>query len=313
MKKILFTLSITALLLASCDKVDNAYPIGLSSSNLDWDLYPGGDSTDYANNNLWPSFTANPNTNRNILIEDFTGHKCTFCPAAATEAESIEHANPGRVYIATLHTSPNGIGPFQSVEAPKFTHDFTCPEGLETGVYFGDDWPSSSFIGNPKGTISRINDGTGQVTLGPGNWNSATTTALTANDLKVNLQASSNYFPSTQGYFLHTEIDVLDGALTNELDIVVYVIEDSIIKPQKMPDNSVNEDYVHRDVMVDCIDGRSFGRELDEDHKDTNGKYYFNYSYKLPVVYNPDNMHVLIYVRDAVTEEIYQVIEQHFQ
>jgi len=312
MKKTLLTLSIITILFTACDKVDNAYPVGVSSE-LDWSLYPGGDSTDYANNSLWPSFSTNPNSNRNILIEDFTGHKCTFCPQAATEAENIEHANPGRVFVATIHTSPDGIGPFQSTEAPDFTHDFTCAEGLIIGNHFGVEWPSSNFVGNPKGAISRINDGSGQVTSSPGNWNSNTTTALTANVLKVNLQVSSNYFPSTQGYFLHAEVEVLDAALTNELDIVVYVVEDSIIKPQKMPDNSINVNYVHRNVMVDCIDGRAFGKELDEDHKESNGKYYFNYSYKLPILYNPDNMHVLIYVRDAVTEEIYHVIEHHFQ
>jgi len=313
MKKIILTLSIITLLFTACDKVENAYPVGISSNNLDWSLYPGGDSTDYANNSLWPNFSTNSNSDRNILIEDFTGHKCTFCPQAATEAENIEQANPGRVFVTAIHTSPDGIGPFQSTEAPDFTHDFTCTEGLEIGVYFGNDWPSSSFIGNPKGTISRINDGTGQVTLGPGNWSASATAALTANSLKVNLQAASNYFPSTQGYFLHTEVEVLDAALTNELDIVVYVVEDSIIKPQKMPDNSINMNYIHRNVMIGTIDGRAFGKELDDAHKDANGKYYFDYSYKLPILYNPDNMHVIIYVRDAVTEEIYQVIEQHIQ
>ena len=312
MKKIFFPLIVLTLFFASCDKVDNAYPVGVSSNNLDWSLYPGGDSTDYANNGLWPTFTANANTNRNILIEDLTGHKCIFCPQAAVEAENIEMANPGRVFVATIHSGPNGIGDFQSVEAPDFTHDFTCPEGLEIGTYLGSI-PGSAFIGNPRGTISRIKDGSGQPTLNPGNWNSTTTAALSANDLKVNIQANSNYFPSTQGYFLHTELEVLDATLTNELDIVVYVLEDSIIKPQKMGDNTINMNYIHRNVVIGTVDGRAFGKQLDDAHKDANGKYYFDYSYKLPILYNPNNMHVIIYVRDAVTEEIYQVIEHHIQ
>ncbi len=313
MKKIFLILALILLVFASCDKVDNAYPPNLSSTDLDWNLYPGGDSVAYVNNNLWPTFSANTNTNRNILIEDYTGHKCTFCPPAATEAENIEAANPGRVFVGTIHTGPDGIGDFQSVSPPDFTHDFTCLEGLEIGTHFGANWPGSNFLGNPKGTISRIDDGTGQVTLGPGSWSSATTTALNANVLKVNIQASSNYFPSTQGYFLHTEVDVIDASLTNDLKIVVYVLEDSIIKPQKMPDNTVNPNYIHRNVMRACIDGRAFGQLLDDAHKDPNGKYYFNYSYQVPPIYDPTNMHVLIYVRDAVTEEIYQVIEQHIQ
>ena len=71
--------------------------------------------------------------------------------------------------------------------------------------------------------------------------------------------------------------------------------------------------YVHRDIMRGCIDGRFKGQLLDANHLDANGKYYFNYSFALPAEYEPANMHVLIYVRDAVTEEIYQVIEQHIE
>ena len=45
-----------------------------------------------------------------------------------------------------------------------------------------------------------------------------------------------------------------------------------------------------------------------------NGKYYINYSFIVPNqldgAYNPENMHVLLYVYDKATFEIYQVIKQ---
>ena len=84
MKKLLFIGLVAATGLTSCDKVENIYPEGVSSSELDWSLYPDGDSTHYVDvANAWPTFTANTNSDRNVLIEDFTGHKCVFCPAAA--------------------------------------------------------------------------------------------------------------------------------------------------------------------------------------------------------------------------------------
>ena len=59
------------------------------------------------------------------------------------------------------------------------------------------------------------------------------------------------------------------------------------------------------------------GRKITEDMKvDKNGalitgdKYYLNYSYRLPDQYNPDNMHLLIYVYRNDTKEILQVIKQ---
>jgi hypothetical protein len=46
-----------------------------------------------------------------------------------------------------------------------------------------------------------------------------------------------------------------------------------------------------------------------------NGKYYVNYSFVVPDqlddAFNADNMHVLIYVYDRSTWEIYQVIRQN--
>ena len=110
--------------------------------------------------------------------------------------------------------------------------------------------------------------------------------------------------------FLHTEIEKLDASLVNDLAQVVYLVEDSVISPQLMPDLSTNDTYVHRDILRGCIDGKAFGKTLVAADLDANGKYYLNYAYKLPDGYDPDNMHLLIYVYDKTTYSIYQVIKQ---
>ena len=101
MKNIFIFSSIIAFAIFSCDKVDNAYPAQTYTGGLDPTLYPGN-ITDY----VVPTFSPNTNTNRNVLIEDFTGHTCIFCPDAAAEAHNLETANPGRVFTSTLHTGP---------------------------------------------------------------------------------------------------------------------------------------------------------------------------------------------------------------
>jgi hypothetical protein len=59
-----------------------------------------------------------------------------------------------------------------------------------------------------------------------------------------------------------------------------------------------------------------FGRQLTPADL-TNGKYYVNYSFEVPNQldggFNTENMHVLIYVYDMVTKEIYQVIKQKIE
>ncbi|MFT5777113.1 MAG: hypothetical protein ACI837_000044 [Crocinitomicaceae bacterium] len=318
MNKVLLIVSVAIFGLASCDKVENPFPPNISSGELDWSLYPDGDSTHYVDvANAWPTFIDNPNTDRNVLVEDFTGHKCVFCPAAGAVATQLEEDNPGRVFGTGIHTGPGGVGPLQApVSTSIYDHDFTNVAASAIGTYFGNDWPSSPFSGNPYGAVSRVDHGNGSPITGPADWTNAANSILATNDLKVNIQGVLNYYPATRGIFLHTELDILDaGLLTTELRTVVYLVEDSILKPQLYPAPTNDSlTYVHHNVMRGCIDGRTFGRELDADHLNaTNGKYYFNYSYELPSEYNAANMHLFIYVRDAITEEIYHVIEAEVQ
>jgi len=244
MKK--FVLGLVALYflisLPSCDHVDNPYP-NLPTIELDTTLYPGNWS-DYVANE-WPQFTANLNMNRNVLIEDFTGHQCVYCPAAADLAHALHGANPSRVYVSSIHAGPTGIGDFQLVSPPEYPVDFTNPQGIEIGTYFGTN--DGGFSGNPRGTINRFNNGF--IFQSPNSWTSMVNTQLTENNLRVNIQSDLNYFRR------------------------VLTANDMI-----------------------------------------NGKYYVNYSFVVPNqldgAYNAENMHVLIYVYDRTTWEIYQVIKQ---
>jgi hypothetical protein len=293
---------------SSCDKVTNPYPSSSSTGGLDWTLYPDGDSAHYAQTE-WPVFTPNTNTLRNVLIEDYTGHRCNNCPNAGTLLHNLINANPGRVFGAGTHTSALGMSDFQAVNA-QYPEVLYNDLAFEIGHFFGAI-PGTTFQGNPHGAVNRIPNGTDN-TLNPGSWTSTTNTALSST-LRVNLQSAVNYFPSTRGIFLHTEIDKIDNSLTNALGQVVYLIEDSLVAPQLMPDLSHNATYVHRDIMRDCIDGNAFGRTLTPANLGTNNKYYLNYSYKLPAQYNVAGMHLIIYVYDKTTYEIYQVIKQDIQ
>lgn len=290
----------------SCDHVKNPYPPEVNLE-LDTTLYPGLWS-DYENNE-WPTFSQNTNTNRNVLIEDFTGHKCVFCPAAADLAHQLHEADPSRVYIASIHAGPDGIGDFQSVSPPDYPLDFTNPQGVEIGLYFGEN--DGGFPGNPRGAVNRFNNGT--IFQSPTQWTSMVNDQLSSNNLKVNIQSELNYYEQTKGAFLHVELDPIDASVTEKLGIVVYLLEDSLVGDQKMSDNSHNSSYIHRDIHRGNLNGNSFGRPVSSD--DLNGdKYYFNYSFIVPdqldEQYNASNMHLLIYAFNTESWEIYQVIKQ---
>ncbi len=301
---------ITLFLNSSCDHVTNPFP-PTSINDLDTNLYPGN-WVDYVNNE-WPVFSANQNSDRNILIEDFTGHQCIYCPAAANLAHALHEANPLRVFPMSIHAGPTGIGDFQIVSPPEYPMDFTNSDGVQMAQYFGTN--DGGFIGNPRGTINRILSG-GVLFQSPGVWTSMVNDALSQNVLKINMQSQLNYYPSTKGAYLHVEIEKLDPNLSNDLGIVAALLEDSLVGDQKMSDNSHNANYIHRDIHRKNLNNTPFGRTLTSGDM-LNNKYYVNYSFIVPNQldgnFNASNMHVLIYVYDKETWEIYQVIKQAIQ
>ena len=304
--RLLLFIFLFGFLFVSCDHVKNPYPPEVNLE-LDTTLYPGLWS-DYENNE-WPVFSENTNTNRNVLIEDFTGHKCVFCPAAADLAHALHEADPSRVYIASIHAGPDGIGDFQSVSPPDYPLDFTNPEGVEIGLYFGEN--DGGFPGNPRGTVNRFNNGT--IFQSPTQWTSMVNDQLSSNNLKVNIQSELNYYEETKGAFLHVELDPVDANVAENLGITVYLLEDSLVGDQKMSDNSHNSNYIHRDIHRGNLNASAFGRPVSSE--DLNGdKYYINYSFVVPNQldgqYNASNMHLLIYAFNTETWEIYQVIKQ---
>lgn len=289
--------------LASCDKVEQPYDLAnVVDNELDESLYPG-DWEAYP----WPVFTENTNADQNILIEDYTGHTCIFCPIAAEIAKDLEDANPGRVFVASIHASPGGLGDFQELEPPTFVHDFTTPQGLLYGETFASGY---GFNSNPRGTINRKVIGS-TMFQAANNWTNGVNTSLAESILLVNLQAKVNYYPETRGMFVHTEIDTM-WVQASQINLVVYLIEDSFVSPQKYPD-STSYQYHHHNVHRGNIDGLAFGRNLTADYLKENGKYQVDISYRLPDQYTADNCHLLIYAMNPDTYEIYQVIKADIQ
>ncbi|NGF75999.1 hypothetical protein G5B10_08925 [Fluviicola sp. SGL-29] len=304
------------LIAVSCDKVEKIYPPSSYNTELDVSLYPGNWQT-YLDTE-WPDFdTITASTQRNVLIDDFTGHNCQYCPAAATAAHNIHSQYPQRVFVSSVHSSPTGITGFQAVNA-QYPVDFTNAQGLELGQFFGA-MPSSGFFGNPSVGSNRIQvEGGTELFYPSGILSSQVNNALNTT-LKVAMKADVNYYAQTKGAFLHTEIELLDASLTN-LGTIVVLQQDSLIAPQNV-NGTYTPNYVHRDIHRKHITNNLWGRTLTDDLKNENGKYYLDYSFVVPDVltldgsasHDPGNMHLLIYVYDKTTYEIYQVLRKTFE
>lgn len=299
--------SITGVLLvgltlmnSSCDKIE--YP-NVIITDLDTNLYPGN-FIDYD----FPDFEPNTNTLRNIIIADYTGHQCTFCPPAATKAKEIEDAHPDRVFVASIHASaePGGIGTFQETNA-TFTRDLTNPQGAEMGSTFAQ--ASVGFSGNPSGNVNRVKGDDGKFFLAFGFWADKTDEVL-ATPLDINIQAKSTYFPSTSGVFLHVETEFLSD-LDGDYNIVVYALENEWIGPQKFP-TETDLEYKHHNIHRGNLFGETWGRNIASGTTEAGTKFRNDFSYSLPDGLTNTQMHFLVLVYNRSTYEIMQVIEHHF-
>jgi hypothetical protein len=305
-------LLLTLVTISSCDKVENIYPT-VASTDLDTTLYDGNWSDYLANE--WPDFktiTASPL--RNALIEDFTGHNCSNCPQAATIAHALHEANPSRVFIASIHSGPLGSSNFQEVTS-QYNVNFMNTNSIAMGSFFGNI-AGSGFNGNPSGTANRLKAGSSMFYPAAG-WGPQSSVVLSS-ALKVAIKSKLNYFPSTKGAFVHTEVELLDNSVTNQLAMNVYLLQDTMVAPQNVG-SIYTPNYLHRDIHLKNLNGLTFGRDLDASVQDTNGKYYLDYSFLVPNqlapvgatgTYDAENMHILIYVYDKVTYEIYQVVKE---
>ncbi len=290
--------------MASCDKVEQPVKPVI---DIDTTLYTDGNWADYP----WPNFPANTNTNRNILLEDYTGHKCPNCPAAAVVAKGIEDANPDRVFVASIHAGAGGDNSFQATNTDcgtnpnaQFCRDFTTPEGTEYGVKFGTAY---GFFGNPFGNISR-HTFNGTMFQYHSEWQTKVDELLTQNSLTVNMQAVSNYYPQSNGLYLHVQSQFLNDMAGN-FNIVTYVIDNQIIDWQI--DGSTHiEFYHHHNVFLGCIDGEAWGQSLVTNPK-SGDIFQTDYAYVLPADVTTDSIHFLSYVYDVDTYEVLQVIKHN--
>ena len=288
-------LVLSGIFFESCDKIEN--PV-VPPIELDTNLYPGNWS-DYP----WPTFGANPNTNINVLLEDYTGHRCPGCPAAATEAKNIETANPNRVVVLSVHAAP-GDG-FQYVSTPgdgtypKYSTDFTTDQGDQYVVDI------SGFIGNPCATINRESqNGASPFNLSIATWGNIVSDIINTNDLKVNLQQELNYYNSTNGLFVHVQAEAMEQISAN-VSIVTCIVEKDIVATQKDGANDIL-DYHHHNVFRGTLTG-AYGEQIFSS-ANTGEKFQVDLSYEIPSSYLDSNLMIVTYAMDINTFKVYHVI-----
>lgn len=235
------------------------------------------------------------NAKRIILLEDFTGHTCPNCPAAAVKAKELKNIYPDQLALIALHAGFFALP--QTNADGSFKTDFRTPEGEE---YVS---PSGFAVqAYPAGMISRLKTGNNYI-YDLLDWESK---ILEIKDLapifKINLL--NLYNDSLKS--LKTEIKIIKNfSISSNYKISVYLIEDDIIDWQ-VDGTSIKPTYQHDHVLRKVFNG-TWGEEVNF----TGDTASFTYQNAIAGNWNRTHCEVVAFVWDANTKEVFQVNAAH--
>ena len=149
--------------------------------------------------------------NKNVLLEEFTGISCGYCPDGHLIASQIHDANPNDVAIINIHA-----GGFANPQGPGT--DFRTTEGTAIDAYWG-------VSGYPSGTVNRVGGD-----MGRSQWSGAATTVL-GQSSPVNVAAQAS-------------VDMATNVLT--VDVEVYY--PFATAPQTVSSNQINVAVVQNNI-----------------------------------------------------------------
>ena len=190
---------------------------------------------------------------RNVLLVDFTGQRCSNCPAAADLLHSLTAGPAGaRIIAVSVHggalalstdASPRGLaGP----DARRLTNEAHV-----------NSWP--------MGTVDQPVGGT---LLRPSAWNAAlaerlslTADAHAAAQQSLVADAHVALATRTLSYTLRPRhLTDAAGRADAETYLHLWLVEDSIAAPQTLADGTERADYLHRHVLRLDLTGPSAHR-----------------------------------------------------
>lgn len=273
MKRAIITLAAgltLAVLAASCDKLDEPYRI-----------IKGEDTTAVT---------------KVVLLEDYTGHKCTNCATAALAARVMEENLHGKLIVMSVHAGfyaePSATG--------DFTADYTTAAGDEWNTYF-------EVVANPSGLVNRASYN-GDLNIDPGDWLNAVNAQL-ALPQEAAIEIDNQYTVGNRELKVTVETRFL-AALGGAYTLTVCLTEDSLISPQKNNDTTIGYpvpiiyDWVFMDVLRGTVNG-TWGEELTAS-VDTSTVYEKSYTITLNTAWTEKNCHVVAFVSKSDTKAIIQ-------
>ena len=234
-------------------------------------------------------FVSTEPANRNVVIEEFTGRNCGYCPIGHRITHELMEEYPGRVFAINVHCT--GLSP---TTYPNL--NITKGNSIANGF---------NFDGIPMGMVNR-HSGTAAETS---QFASLTNTQLNQ-AAECNVGGSVVVNPETRVATITVEVYYTASSSQSTNYLTIAMVQDSIIGAQSDYGNYnpggwvATGQYAHMHALRDIITTNLWG---DEVAPTTQGSLVtFNYTYEIPetigspngVEVDLDNIHFLAFVTE---------------
>lgn len=263
-----------ACLFSKCDKIEGPYYEIMNNEDVTV-VFP----------DLDPS-----NVYRKMLIEEFTGHRCTNCPQGHQTLESLHQQ-----YGDTLITVGIHFGSLAKPLGETFSYDFRTEVGNAIGEEYGID-------AIPKAIVNQ--------SYKEGGWSrdqwATVLKEVDRSKVYAAIQLINEYDEENMTLKVNAKVTMLDE-VPNPVKLAFYLVEDGIVKPQKDGNQDVL-DYVHNHVLRASLNG-THGVDLN------GGSPIQIYDYDVYAVsidmsetdWVPENCYVVAVLSDKSNMEVLQV------
>ena len=271
-------------------------------------------SPNQAGNPAPPAFDT---TKRVALLEEWTGHTCTWCTDAARITEQIEDTYGDRFISISIHdgffaepcTQANVPSCAQNVPG-AFAEDFQCATGASY---------SSSHVGAngmpPVGMVNRLGMQSGTEIMQRSAWSSKVD-SLVQTDACSSMHIDLEYFIPTRQLQVSCWGKWLQS-YTGDIRIAIMLTESGMVGWQKDGPQGCDPQWEFKNVLRECLNtpGNIAGSPLYNGATPvgTTWTYSLPGFYTIPNNFVDTNCKVVALIYDATTGEVLQAWEEKIQ
>lgn len=255
-----------------------------------------------------PQFVSKEQQNRNVLIEEFTGRDCPYCPLGQVGVNEVTAQYPGRVFSVNIHAK-SGLSPVSYPNLnTQYGYELTMAMAYESGLpaAFANRAQSETF--HPGSAMTGIE-----------------TDKQLSQAAEVNIAGQVRIDHETRVATIDVEAYYTSNSASDKNYLTILMLQDSILGSQKgavefNPDQMIGDKYVHMHTLRDIITD-TWGDEI---APTTAGSLVTKtYEYQIPetvgepngVEVDLDNIHFVAFVTEkkdgTVSQPVLNVNELH--